>query len=307
MMILAVLLLMLSDQHYQIGAETGDYVDKRGRNQEVTARAVCPSGVNFSPCSCSSFTLNTVTIDCSNLGLNDPDNAIQSVLNNLPIKSVLMGRLLLQSNSLTRVPDLSRFITSNAGCVSNTNNYCLFALNLSNNPITTMDFTKFPVIRSLRILIASNLSITSLDLGSVSASNPYLCQVDFSFNKQLTTVTNAGFGDAPLGCGFSTSVTNDFKTSSFLLNDCAITQISAGSKPINVTPYNQAGFSAIVNLSNNVLTSVDGLNMFVKASGGNTVIDISGNQITSISKTAIKYLSGSLQITLNLSHNNITV
>jgi len=72
-------------------------------------------------------------------------------------------------------------------------------IDISNNPISTLDLNQFPRSRLGPIkLVASNLSITSVDLERLNAASPVpLCQLDLSGNKQLTTVSNAGNSDRP--------------------------------------------------------------------------------------------------------------
>ena len=257
----------------------------------------CPT-IDISPCVCSTYTVyyaNSVQIDCSNKGLSD--NALSGILTKIPA-TTRVGFFQLSGNSLTATPDLTKFTAS----PSSPSVYLyLLKIDISNNPILTLDLYKFPSSKTGPVnLVASNLSITSVDLARVALATKYipLCQLDLSGNKQLTSVTNArntidtcGNDPPNVGPGF------------LLLNNCAITQITRGSGSYI---YALGQTDATVDLSHNAITNIDNFFLRVIANSGTAKVDLSFNQITTIPTNAIYSISGTKGVIVNFSNNNLT-
>jgi hypothetical protein len=251
----------------------------------------CPTA-DLSPCSCTTFIASkSVTIDCSNQQFDDTQLA--NFLSGKIPASTPVGKFLLSGNLLTNAPDLTAYKRTVAGGFP-PENY-LREVDISNNPITTLDIAKLPTGNYLRALIASNLSITSVNLARIQSPGPEICRLDLSGNKLLTTVYNVG--------NDNNKCQNNAKIPGFLLlNNCAITQITRGTGYSNTYVYGSS--DATLDLSNNALTNVDGLNFRFSAS--NMILDLSNNQITSFSNEVINLFSGKTGVNINLSSNNLT-
>ena len=253
----------------------------------------CPSDV--SPCSCYTFTdprnasLKSVTIDCSGQGFTDA--ALTSFLTNKIPTTTPIGKFDFSWNSLTNTPDLTLYKAQ-----SGSGTYYLNEVVLSHNPIINLAIAKLPAISSLITLRASNLSITTVDLGRINTPGPPLCRLDLSGNSLLTTVTNAGF--EILECQRVTGM-----SAFLLLNNCAITQISMVSNE-DLLVFGTT--DATIDLSFNALTNIAGLKMAAIARTGTATINLSHNRITSIPLDGIRRIDGKTGVSVDFSKNNLT-
>ena len=246
----------------------------------------CPAAtIDISPCVCSSYTTflgSSVQIDCSRQELSD--TGLGDILNQIPA-TTKVSFFQLSWNSLTKTPDLTKFTAK--ATISNSYNW-LLKVDISSNPIETLDLTWFSKnLKTPITLLASNFSITSVDLTRVSSSDSSslsLCQIDLSGNKQLKSVSNIGYGST------ACSIVNGFAPFLFL-NNSAITQISSGL--YNPTVATVQGVSDVtIDLSNNALTNIDNFFTPLSTNFGTATLNLGFNQITSISNNVILKFSG---------------